>query len=197
MVQTGTNLTFSSLFLSLFLSLLCFSQPSWARALWIVTLVKALGSPWISGSFCTDRRWELVTSTKVPKYTHKKVMNFWSTKAFCMDLGVRSLPPSPCYCLSAWRHLLSGVRYLHLPILSTRYHHEQHGMVRVARSCTVLCYRSWIELWATSEAIRCLHISHQAWLLANVSMRSALTDSWQWCQEKQNTKISGIIETSK
>lgn len=36
-----------------------------------------------------------------------------------MDLAVGPLPLSSRYCLSAWRHLLNGVGYPHLLILST------------------------------------------------------------------------------
>lgn len=104
-------------FFPLFLSLCCIlSQLSWARALWIILPVEVLGSPWISGSFCRGRRWDLVTWMQVPKSTRKSP-EFLESQS--LPDGSRCGTPAPVIVLSAWGHLSNGEGYAHLPILST------------------------------------------------------------------------------
>lgn len=176
-------------FLSSFLLCLCSipSQLSWARALWTLNPVKALASPWISGSFWRGRRWGLETQMQIFKCKRESPESLVSQ--IFMDLGVGLLPLSLCYHLAAWRHLPNGERYPHFPIMPVCLAPWVVWDVRVARSCTGLC--SWMQeqrdrrlleelnwIVASSEATRCPHNAGQAWLLGIVSMRNALTDSW-------------------
>lgn len=79
-------------------SLCCIlSQLSWARALWTITPVKALGSPRISGSFRRGRRWDLVTWMQIPS-PQKMSPEFPDSQN--LPVGSACGTPAPVFTLS-------------------------------------------------------------------------------------------------
>lgn len=206
-------------FFPLSLSLCCIlSQLSWARALWIILPVEVLGSPWISGSFCRGRRWDLVTWMQVPKSTRKSP-EFLESQS--LPDGSRCGTPVPVIVLSLislrtfvkWRGVRSPSHPVHVSCTvssvgwwegpgAAQSHAQEQGHMRMLKDLNwaVGNFRGhWVptHLWLSLAAWKCVHENCSHWQLTVLLGKKK--------RKKKVTSISGapkllllrIIEISK